>query len=136
MRWHAATFKPVLRLSRLPFFRALSALAIAIASPGVEVGHGLAHEHEHEQEHQLGALHHDDGIVSTADPATDHPHERISEALRNRSDAAAFIPLPAARVVADPPAVLLSPPISVSDDRPSGDRATGPPPSLRAPPID
>ena len=126
--------KSVLRLSRLPFVRALTALAIAIASPAVEVGHGLAHEHE--QEHAQDASHHDDGIVSAADHATDHAHERISEALRNRGDITEFVPLQVAQTVVDLAVASISVPIPVPDTRPSGDRSTGPPSSLRAPPID
>jgi hypothetical protein len=124
----------VLRLSRLSFVRALAALAIAIASPAVEVGHGLAHEHEHE--HAQETSHHDDRTVSVADHAPDHPHERISEALRNRGDVTEFVPLPAVHAVVELPAASFSLPIPVSDTRRSGDRSTGPPPSLRAPPID
>ena len=69
----------VLRLSRLSFVRALTALAIAIASPAVEVGHGLAHEHEHE--HAQETSHHDDRTVSAADHAPDHlePHPEIDK---------------------------------------------------------
>ena len=121
----------MLRFSRLSFVRALTALAIAIASPAVEVGHGLEHEHEHEQE----ALHHDDAITSSVDHSTEHPHERVSEALRNRGDVTEFVAPPPAQIIADLPAVTAPLSTLVSAVRPSGDRSTGPPPSLRAPPI-
>ena len=125
--------KTVSRLSRLSFVRALTALAIAIGSPAVEVGHGLAHEHE--QEHEQETLHHDDGIISSVDHSTEHPHERVSEALRNRGDVTEFVATSAAQTTAELPAVTAPRSMPVSHSRPFGDRSTGPPPSLRAPPI-
>jgi hypothetical protein len=124
----------VLRLSRISFVRVLTALAIAIASPAIEVGHGLAHEHD--QEHAQEALHHDDGIVSSVDHSSEHGHERVSEALRNRGDVTEFVAPPPAQVIADLPAVIPRLSMPASDARPSGQRSTGPPPNLRAPPID
>ncbi len=122
----------MLRLSRLPFVRVLTALAIAIASPGVEVGHGLAHEHERGHEEEVS--HHDAGVLSSASHPSDHAHERVSQAVCNRGDINELPTVAAAQIVADLPAITVSLPVPFRDPRPPGDRATGPPPSLRAPP--
>lgn len=122
-----------MRLPRLSFLRALTGLAMAIASPAVEVGHGLAHEHE--DQHVNEVSHHDEALAPMPEHSTGHPHERVSEALRNRVDVGEFVVLPAMQIGVDPPVVPVSFPIPFSDARSYGDRATGPPPSLRAPPL-
>lgn len=122
------------RLSRLPLLRALAGIAIAIASPGLELGHGLAHAHE--REHQQALQHRDDVVAPAADHAGEHPHLRVTQAPRIRADMSAFVPLAAKPVVLELPVsrVVLTHP--GADSPFSEDRATGPPPSLRAPPVD
>jgi hypothetical protein len=106
---------------------------MAIALPGVDVGHGMAHEYEHESHHV--SSHDDDHDKGTVEHQPEHSHDRVSEALRNRGDIADFItlapPLEFAELVpfvhAPPPAYRLAF---------FEDRATGPPPRVRAPPVD
>lgn len=133
----AATLTTVMRLPCLPFLRATAALVIAIASPGVAVSHGLAHDYEHEGEHSQSASHEIDAPgTSIEGHSSDHSHPTVSVALRNRADLTVFILLPASRIVAGnavTSTVLLAP---ISESKQFGGRATGPPPKLRAPPID
>lgn len=106
---------------------------MAIALPGVEIGHGLAHEHEHDSHHVAS---HDDGHDrSGVEYLSEHSHDRVSEALRNRGDISDFITLAAPVEFAEPASfVQVLPPAHTLAF--SEDRATGPPPRVRAPPID
>lgn len=125
-----------MRLPRLHVLRSLAALAIAIASPGVEVSHGLAHEHDHDAEHGQAASHHGDASVEIGDHGPAHGHPEVSEALRNRAGLSDFLSVEAAVPVIDLATASTWVAVPVFDSTLTGDRATGPPPSLRAPPID
>lgn len=126
----------VIRVTRIPLIRYLSALAIAIASPGMELSHGLAHDHDHDAgAHHAPVAHsgHDSEAAFETAPS-EHPHQRVSDALRVRGDALDYLPLPAR--LPDFPAVVVAQLHSapISEPRFFGDRATGPPPRLRDPP--
>jgi hypothetical protein len=111
--------------------RILTGLALAVALPGVEVGHGLAHEHE--QAAHVESSHHDDHGTGTVEHLGEHPHDRVSEAVRNKCDVD-FVLLASAVGFTEPQSRFRS---SVTTCK-AGivvDRATGPPPRVRAPPI-
>ncbi|MEO5580305.1 MAG: hypothetical protein ABIR58_06570 [Gemmatimonadaceae bacterium] len=126
----------MIRLTRSPFLRAFAALAIAIASAGIEVSHGLIHDDDHHRESSQVAAHSAGSAVTADERGEDHPHERVSEALRIRGDASDLVALGGPDVVAELPAATSQPSLPVADERLIGDRATGPPPRLRAPPLD
>ena len=125
-----------MRLPRLHVLRSLAALAITFASPGVDVSHGLAHDHDNDAEHSQPALHHSDATVEVADHDNDHRHQEVSEALRIRADLSDFVSVKTAVTVFDLATTLTRIAVPVSDSRLFGDRATGPPPRLRAPPTE
>jgi hypothetical protein len=125
-----------MRLPRLNVLRTLAALAIAFGSPGVEVSHALAHDHEHDTEHSQPASHHVDASVEPSDHAADHAHQEISEALRIRADLPDFVAVEAAVTGVDLTATSIRVAVRASDSRLIGDRSTGPPPRLRAPPTE
>lgn len=131
-----ATLTIVMRLSRLSLTRTLFGLTLAIASPGLELSHGMAHDHDHD----AGAHHtpvertDHDAEVGVEPSPSDHPHERVSDALRIRVTVLDYLPLPAG--LADFPTVIVAQAHSspISEPRLFGDRPTGPPPRLRGPP--
>ena len=125
-----------MRHAYLPILRALAALAIAIASPGVDLAHGLAHDHDHHNGRTQPFSHHVDVAIHAADHSPDHAHQSVSEALRIRADLSLFIPVAVSPVVTDIPAASAGLPLPVSDPKVFGDRSTGPPPRLRAPPAE
>ena len=130
------TLTSVMRLPRLPFVRALAALAIAFATPGLELGHGLAHHHAHEAEHGQPPSNHVDAGLHAEDGTPDHGHHTVSEALRIRADLSDFIASPNDFESDETATSLADRVLPVSGTKLFGDRATGPPPRLRAPPID
>jgi hypothetical protein len=132
----SATLRAVMRLPGFHVLRALAALAIAFASPGVELSHGFAHVHDHDSHQSQTASHHDDAAVVARDHSPDHGHQELSEALRIRADFPDFISVEAAQAVADLSNLATGLSFPVSDPKLFADRATGPPPRLRAPPID
>ncbi|HYN80157.1 MAG TPA: hypothetical protein VES88_01535 [Gemmatimonadaceae bacterium] len=125
-----------MRFGRFPLLRALAGLAIAIASPGAALSHGVAHDHDQRGGAGHTSSHHVDAAVSAEEHAADHGHLRVSEALRIRADVSDFIPLISAVLAGD--LLVISPQLSlpVSDPTLLGERTTGPPPKLRGPPID
>ena len=125
-----------MRLSHLPLLRALAGLAIAIASPGVELTHGMAHDPGHHSEESRPFSHHSASAVRADDHSSDHQHHKVSEALGIRADLSNVIPVPSVAVVWDAPAISSRVASPASDAKLPGDRATGPPPRLRAPPVD
>lgn len=120
-------------LTRSRLIRSGVAVALAIAFAGLDVTHGLAHHDAHEVAHGNDSH---SGILFTADHDADHPHESVSQALRIRADVSDFIPAPPPRVAAALPATAPQAPVRDADPKLFQDRATGPPPRLRAPPID
>ena len=125
-----------MRLPRLHVLRTLAALAIAFGSPGVEVSHAVAHDHEHDTDHSKPASHHADASVEPSDHAADHGHQEISEGLRIRADLSEFVAVETAVAVDDLTATSIRVAAPASHSRLIGDRSTGPPPRLRAPPTE
>lgn len=125
-----------MRLPRLHVLRALAGLAIAFASPGVDVSHGLAHHHDHEAEQRQRASHHAGASVESGDHSAGHGHQEVSEALRIRADLSHFVTVEAAVTLVDLAATSTRVAAPVSDSRLFADRSTGPPPRLRAPPTE
>jgi hypothetical protein len=96
----------------------------------------MAHDHDHDSERSQPFSHHIDAAIHAEDHSSDHAHNNVSEALRIRADLSDFIAVTAGPVVVDLPATSAGLSSPVSDHKLHGDRATGPPPRLRAPPLD
>lgn len=114
--------------------RLFMALAMAMSSPVVEIAHGAAHEHtSHHHELDVEATPHSRGIESADDHGSAHRHNRVEEALKVAGPSSIAVP---------PPGQSVEIPLIVATLLPvdSGPRYfigsdSGPPPSLRAPPI-
>jgi len=116
-------------------FALVSLCFFAIGSEGLEVRHGAEHDaaRHHEQEHETAPAPADNATVDHHNDA--HPHPSVGSALREPGSAALFIGTPpalleATRDLKPRPRVLAG-----RAEVPFSGRSTGPPPSLRAPPL-
>lgn len=108
---------------------------VTLAEPGEALAHGLAHHREQGDGHHTALAAPADGpSVASVDHADEHPHPRLEAAALTRMDATTFLVVLPLRV----PAARVS---RVGEATPTrrtavarGDRDTGPPPRLRAPP--
>ena len=130
------TLTTVMRLPHLPFVRALAALAITFATPGLELSHGLAHDHGQDTEQSQSLSHQTAPALHVEHPVPDHAHHSVSEALRIKADLSDFLTPPSGLDTEIAVAISTDRELPVPDAKLFGDRATGPPPRLRAPPID
>ncbi|MBA3342168.1 MAG: hypothetical protein H0T48_10060 [Gemmatimonadaceae bacterium] len=120
---------------RSPLFRAVVLAALAIASPGAEFSHGIAH---HDDAHSAAAGHSAATATAVApqDHAPQHEHDRVGEAIRVRGDFPSFASLPAAHQHVGTPTPIARRSLPISERSLVVGRSSGPPPKLRAPPVD
>lgn len=118
------------------FLAAIAFAIVTLAAPGEALAHGTAHHREHvgDEHGKALAAPADAPSISSVDHADEHPHPRLEAAALTRVDAMTFLVVLPLRV----PAVRVS---RVGEATPTrraamarGDRDTGPPPRLRAPP--
>lgn len=127
------------QVSRAPLSRILALLLllpVGLASTGATMAHAMAHHrasHTHDP-----ALHAPDGTarqVSAPEPEPEHQHLRIDAATSSRPDGAPLaLAAPSRLLVAEDPATAVAAPSGYHVPRFSNG-GTGPPPSLRAPPL-